>query len=286
VYAGSKAGLEQSYRDIADANRVPGRDQPEGDIVELVSKWLRSECQTPWIMILDNVDDRSMAEYVEKFIPPRGFVLVTSRHEDAAAYLVGDHKNIITVGSMGNEQALSLLRKKLRREIEWDGGTASDLVRALDYIPLAVSQAAAFINDKAPKYTISKYLDEIRREGEKGGFLEKAYRDLWRNSTDFDRGNSAVLTWHKSFRSIQAERPSAAALLSVLSFFDRQEIPEMLVHISGARSHRLTFYDWRPFTQIVCGIFVAVGGIFGTVSYLEIWYSFVISLLVILGMSM
>ncbi|KAF2464739.1 TPR-like protein [Lindgomyces ingoldianus] len=247
VYAGSRAGLEQSYRDIADANRIPGRDQLGGDILGLVRKWLRTECQTPWVMILDNVDDRSMAEYVDKFIPQNGFVLVTSRNEDAAAYLVGDHTNIITVGPMRNENALALLRKKLRREVEWDDGKASDLVRALDHIPLAVSQAAAFLNDKASKYSLSRYLDEIRIEGEKGGFLEKAYRDLWRDLTDFEQANSVVLTWHKSFRSIQAERPTAAALLSVLSFFDRQEIPEILVYISGARSHG--FYHIRNISR-------------------------------------
>jgi hypothetical protein len=284
VYAGSKAGLEQSYRDIADANRVPGRDQSEGDILELVRKWLRTECQTPWVMILDNVDDRSMAEYVDKFIPQSGFVLITSRSEDTASYLVGDHTNILTVGSMENEKALSLLRKKLRREIEWDDGKASDLVRALDCIPLAVSQAAAFLNDKAPKYSLSRYLDEIRREGERGGFLEKAYRDLWRDSTDFERANSVVLTWHKSINSIQAQRPTAAALLSVLSFFDRQEIPEILVHISGARSYQLTFYGWWPSNRTIYGILIAVGGIIATINYLGIQRSILMLLSLILGM--
>jgi hypothetical protein len=57
----------------------------------------------------------------------------------------------------------------------------------------------------------------------------------------------------------------------------------MLVHISGARSHRLTFYDWQLFGQIICGIIVAVGGFFGTVSYLGIWHSLVLSLSATLG---
>jgi hypothetical protein len=69
-------------------------------------------------MILDNVDNQSMAEYVDKFIPQSGFVLITSQSEDAAAYLVGNHTNILAVGSIENKKALSLLRKKLRREIK------------------------------------------------------------------------------------------------------------------------------------------------------------------------
>ena len=234
-------------------------------------------------MILDNVDDRSMAEDIDKFIPQNGFVLITSRSEDAAAYLVGDYKNIITVHPMRNESALSLLRKKLRQEIEWDDGKASELVRALDYIPLAVSQAAAFLNDKAPKYTISRYLDEIRGEGEKGGFLEKAYRDLWRDTEDFEKANSVVLTWHKSFRSIEVERPTAVSLLSMLSFFDRQEIPEILVRISGTRSRLLTYGLW-PSRRRIYGTLIAIGGIIVTINFLGILQSFLLSLLAILGM--
>ncbi|KAF2679379.1 HET-domain-containing protein [Lentithecium fluviatile CBS 122367] len=283
VYAGTKTGVEQDYRKIADDNRIPGRDQPEVDILGLVKKWLRNECQKPWTMILDNVDDRSMAEYVDNFIPQNGFVLVTSRSEDAAAYLVGGHTNIIPVGPMGKEQALDLLHKRLRREVEWDDGKASDLVKALEYIPLAISQAASFLNHKVPKYTLSLYLYEIGKEGEKGGYLEQAYPDRWRVRTSFEHANSVVLTWHKSFRCIQAERPTAAALLSVMSFFDRQEIPEHLVYISGARSYQFTFHRWLLSNQDIYALLMAIAGPILVLSYLGIRLSVVISLLAALG---
>ncbi|KAH8753343.1 hypothetical protein F5883DRAFT_690792, partial [Diaporthe sp. PMI_573] len=46
---------------------------------------------------------------------------------------------------------------------------------------------------------------------------------------DRSASNSVIVTWQISFESIRSERPSAADLLSLMSFFDRQGIPDWLV---------------------------------------------------------
>lgn len=46
---------------------------------------------------------------------------------------------------------------------------------------------------------------------------------------DRDAKNSIIITWQISFDHIQQERPSAANLLSLMSFFDQQGIPESLL---------------------------------------------------------
>jgi hypothetical protein len=46
---------------------------------------------------------------------------------------------------------------------------------------------------------------------------------------DRDAKNSIIITWQISFDYILQERPSAADLLSLMSFFDRQGIPEGLL---------------------------------------------------------
>lgn len=52
---------------------------------------------------------------------------------------------------------------------------------------------------------------------------------------DWEAKNSILLTWQISFDHIQGTRPSAAGLLSLMSFFDRQGIPESILR--GQRSH-------------------------------------------------
>jgi hypothetical protein len=41
--------------------------------------------------------------------------------------------------------------------------------------------------------------------------------------------NSVLAMWHISFEHIRSKRPSAACLLSFMSFFNRQGIPEFMI---------------------------------------------------------
>lgn len=126
---------------------------------------------------------------------------------------------------MDKGNALALLARKVGSQPEIDHG--ADLLEALEYMPLATSQAGAYIQQRAPRTSISKYLEEFRRsEGRKFSLLNQDEQSLRR---DRDASSSVITTWQISFDSIRSERPSAADLLSLMSFFDRQGIPEWLV---------------------------------------------------------
>lgn len=57
-----------------------------------------------------------------------------------------------------------------------------DLVNALEYMPLAISQAGAYIQQRALQTSISKYLKEFRRsERRKLSFLNRDEHSLRRN---------------------------------------------------------------------------------------------------------
>jgi tetratricopeptide (TPR) repeat protein len=75
--------------------------------------------------------------------------------------------------------------------------------------------------------TISKYLDEFRRNDEKReNLLNWDAGDLRRDEA---ASNSVVTTWQISFERIREERPSATDLLSLMSFFNPQGIPESIL---------------------------------------------------------
>ena len=156
---------------------------------------------------------------------PSGSVLITSRSREAAFELIGEDDKILKVEPMSERYALALCRKKLKGEDNED--EVLELLRNLEYMPLAISQAAAYIRQQAPRVTISKYLKDFRRsEKDRASLLNNAVRDPRR---DGKASNSVLATWQISFEYIQTDQSSATRLLSLMSFFDRQGIPEKLI---------------------------------------------------------
>lgn len=131
VYAETRARVEESFRAIADAVKIPGRNQPEADILQLVYQWLQNERNDQWLMVLnsaDNVDvfystdegaeqttDKAKKRALWTYLPQstNGSILVTTRDKSLAFQLTGSYKNIIEVGPMDPDHALALLKKKL-----------------------------------------------------------------------------------------------------------------------------------------------------------------------------
>jgi tetratricopeptide (TPR) repeat protein len=223
----------------------------------LVYSWLSDEVNNRWLMIIDNADDvevftcRSAGgrgnqdNFASKAAPTlldsipqssNGSILITSRSRDAAFRLTGDYADIIKVRPMDQGDALTLLQNQLKCSFERDDTEREHeaaLVQALDCIPLAISQAAVYISQRAPRATVSRYLQDLREGGQGRAKLLQIVDpgDIRRDGT---ASNSIIATWQISFEHIRRERPSATRLLSLMSLFNRQGIPESLL---GGRYH-------------------------------------------------
>ena len=109
-----------------------------------------------------------------------GSVLIISRSREAAFELVDKNENILKVEPISEGYALALFRKKLEGEDHED--EVLELLRNLDYMPLAISQAAAYIRQRAPRVTVSKYLkDFYRSEKDRASLLNNIVRDRRRD---------------------------------------------------------------------------------------------------------
>jgi hypothetical protein len=75
--------------------------------------------------------------------------------------------------------------------------------------------------------SVGRYLSELEEAEKRVQLLHKAATDLRRDEEA--RLNSVLATWQISFEHIRDKRPSAAELLSFMSFFNRQGIPEFMV---------------------------------------------------------
>ena len=216
------------------------------NIFQLLRDWLRDKRKERWVLILDNVDDASFLleppaidmkaqetgqdnhsrlsryEYLPSF--EHGSVLITTRSREAAKKLVDD-SDVIDIHPMHEEHAVALLEKKLGQQA--NSGDLQELAGALELMPLAVTLAAAYIKQRTPRFSVRQYLDEFWMSDESNFCLLDDNAGYLRR--DREASNSIILTWQISFEHIHRTRRSAADLLSLMSFFDRQSIPESLL---------------------------------------------------------
>ncbi|KAL9578730.1 MAG: hypothetical protein Q9203_006987, partial [Teloschistes exilis] len=247
IHAATRARFEEGYRRIVQATKMDGWDNPKADILSLVRSWLCDKSNGRWVMVVDNADDLAVffpllsrakavevgnpgqaAEPLSDFLPqsPNGSILITSRSRDVARRLTGRGDCLVEVKPMDKGEALALLQKKL--SFNASEHNAIELLEALDQMPLAITQAAAYIEHRAPRMTISRYIDEVRRKDHDRALL--LMKDMGDDRRDGRASNSIIATWQISFAHIRKAMPTAARLLSLMSLFDRQGIPESLLH--------------------------------------------------------
>ncbi|OKP15122.1 Kinesin light chain 1 [Penicillium subrubescens] len=240
--------FEQSCREIADRVKIPGRRDRNANIFELLKDWLHDKKKGEWLLILDNLDDdtflqqppparqsrpedasrgiseRTIWEYFPQSLP--GSILVTSRSTDAISSIVED-EDIVIVEPMGETHAAALFSKKLAGKLQFHAREASQLVTALDFMPLAIIQAATYIKQRAPRVSVPRYLEYLQESDDnkiillshKGGHLRR----------DREARNAIFLTWQITFDHLRQVRRTAADLLALMSFFDRQGIPDIVL---------------------------------------------------------
>ncbi|KAK7937545.1 tpr domain protein [Apiospora aurea] len=254
IHASSAARYEQSFRDIADHLKLPGRRSPQTNIFQLLYVWLRGEKSGKWVLILDNVDEAGFllhnpasngdgqqhrsdgrSQPLVSYLPTcqHGSILITTRSRDVASKLA-ESRNTITVDPMNQAEAITLAKEKLGKpDRQGDIEAIESLVYTLEYMPLAIVQATAYISQRAPRCSVRQYLEKFTQSDRKrASLLDYEAGQLRR---DGEAKNSIIITRQISFDHIRQTRPSAANLLSLMSFCDRQGIPESLLRASDEK---------------------------------------------------
>ncbi|KAL9025524.1 MAG: hypothetical protein Q9196_005670 [Gyalolechia fulgens] len=242
VYGGNIARFYQGYKRIAQSLEIPGWDDPEESILELVCSWL-SETASTYLLIIDNADNiehwwpgkyksggslDDPSKDLSKYLPngsSNSNVLITTRDNRVASRLAKGSKPIVLQPISKGEAKLLFLSK-----LE-DGGSDLDmteihrLLEELDHLPLAVSQAAAFLQENG--ISIEDYTSALQGE-EAEEFL---YEELNDPRRDEESVNSVFRTLKLSFDQIKQQKPRAADPLSLMAMLDRQSISKSLLKI-------------------------------------------------------
>lgn len=238
VHASTAERFRQSYAWIAQECHVPGSEDPKADVVPLVKKWLASKDRGRWLMVIDNADDMQLAsgpEGVGQHIPEctHGSILVTTRNKKVGSWLTRGRRPI-EVKKMDDSESRALLEKKL----EEDGanpGNLSELSARLEHLPLALVQAAAFIQSKS--VSISRYLELLGKSDQ--NLVDLLSQDFETVGRDSATPRAVAETWILSFDQIQRQNGFAGELLSLMSILDRHAIPlEFLSSYSQQQSEQ------------------------------------------------
>jgi hypothetical protein len=249
VYAANETRFIQGYRDIAHKLRLPGCEDPKADTGRLVRNWLNETEDVPWLMVLDNADQAAnflpmehetvaetsaISTYIAGYLPTKfdcsQFLLITTRSRDIGEYL-SHGKPCVDVGPFSGQETAGLLQLKIRVMDQFNTPEVEKLVDTLGRIPLAITQAAAFINRN--KMSIQKYVEELAMD--KQNFLDYLSNDLQDPRREPGYPNSIFRTWILSFNQIRTFSPRAAEILSLMAILDGQKISEDLVRKNDER---------------------------------------------------
>jgi tetratricopeptide (TPR) repeat protein len=233
--------VKELYIEHPDLKEV---DLKRPDVKERVKEYLKSEIAGKWLLIFDNADDLGMwlptssdsAPGVEAFLPQseHGRILFTSRNRKLAIDLTVS--NIIPIPDVDENVALQILEKSLvQHNLTKNHDTTVTLLEKLCFLPLAITQALAYINKNG--VSLSAYLDLLEdQESEVVDLLSEDFQDTGRYK---DIKNPVIATWLTSFKQIQKQDQLAADYLSFMCCLNPRNIPSSLLPMPTTRKHQV-----------------------------------------------
>ncbi|EXU98176.1 tetratricopeptide repeat and NB-ARC domain protein [Metarhizium robertsii] len=223
--------VERAYREIAKKLRLQKSSDNE-DIKDLVYQYLSLCKADKWLFILDNADDQELMfgsahkPGLEEYLPKNenGIILLTTRSRQVAVEFA--RADVIDIEQMNQEEAANLFKKSLvQDQLPLDEALVTELLTYLTFLPLAITQAAAYLNvTMAP---IQTYLGLLRgAEKDVTRLLGREFKD----STRYRGSRNAVgTTWLVTFDQIEKSDQAAVRLLSFISCIEPKSIPRSML---------------------------------------------------------
>jgi hypothetical protein len=208
---------------------------------------VRSEIERrpKWVLILDNADDlrlfgvgqqadkdgKAIHEALFSYVPraSQGTVLWTSRDAHIGTTIVESCQGI-EVQSMAIDEATMLLTKTRGDILTQEEEGVFSLLEELQYLPLAISQAGAYM--QRTSITGQQYLHLLRQGQTRWEILKKTDKDRYRRP---EVPNSVLETWNISIQRVRTESEMSYQMLHIIAYVDHQNIPQKLLSETVAR---------------------------------------------------
>jgi transcriptional regulator with XRE-family HTH domain len=223
VRAASRESLTSDFAELATVLNLSEKEEADQfRLIAAVKRWL--ETNVPWLLIFDNADDLTL---VHDFLPrrPGGAVLLTTRSQ-----ITGPFIKKIELEQMSREEGVTFLLRHVAPSKDGDGEeslpkevsdselhAAEEIWKLMDGLPLALDQAAAYIEENQCSLVEYLTLYHVRRNvllQRRGSLRQWNYPD------------SVATTWLLSFRQIEQANPAVSDLLQLCAFLHPDAIPE------------------------------------------------------------
>jgi hypothetical protein len=196
-------------------------ESPEDRIsfaLQTIEGWNR-----PWLLILDNYDNPHGFKNLNEYMPQssQGSILITSRNTNLARLGA-----VLEVPAMSKKEALLLLYDRAGGADKFLGEEeqAMVVVELLDYLPLAIDQAGAYIRRRV-SFSLAKFIEEY----------DTRKANIWTKApTVWDYKMPVYTTWEMSFELIdedENDRTEKGQILTMLSFLDFRNISQEIFMI-------------------------------------------------------
>jgi tetratricopeptide (TPR) repeat protein len=244
VNAATRETIMSSFLELAETLKLPEKqEQDQSKVVAAMQRWFRAH--NHWFLIFDNADDLTLAE---AYLPAseNGHLLLTTRQQSPGTLAEG-----IDIDTMDKDEGTLLILRRakllapdapLAHAKPEDRTQAELIVAVMDGLPLALDQAAAYIEET--RCALTAFLQAY----------QDAQADLLRRRgrTSKEHPLPVATTWNLSFERVQQANPSAADLLDVCAFLAPDAIPEdMLIagaselgpHLAALKDHPLQWNE-------------------------------------------
>jgi tetratricopeptide (TPR) repeat protein len=234
VNGGSWAKFSRDYRDISTRVGLPVIDEKEDDTFLQLKEWLESEDSGDWVLVVDNADNPS--EFRDsRYIPQRlkGKLIVTTRSRRVANQLGCEP---VEVPKMDANEAEVLFQRLYTGIVPaTDTGLIRDLLEALEYLPLAIAGATAYMGETGTLPTEYLEIFNSTRTNQAGPLMArfKCMRRELQSEEEEGMTESVLATYYITFVQIQKLCPLSADLLRLFAFLDWQMVPERFLVESG-----------------------------------------------------
>jgi TIR domain len=183
-------------------------------MIEATLEWL--DHHEDWLLVFDNAEHPNQ---IRSLLPKagRGRTLITSRYPGW-----GEVAEVVRLGVWTPEEAIGYLS---RRASPPAGAAAAAIADMLGYLPLALAQAAAYVEETGSGF--DGYLALLKSR-------PTETLKLRGNSSDAEKAVATV--WDISFARVSESNASAVELLNLFAFLPPDRIPRALL---GQRAEKL-----------------------------------------------
>ncbi|KAI4155843.1 MAG: hypothetical protein LQ340_000717 [Diploschistes diacapsis] len=175
-----------------------------------------------WFKATDGGINLRLIDYLPK--SNVGALVFTTRNRKAATKLAGG--NVVALAELDELAAKDILRSALiDKQALIDENTTINLLERLTFLPLAIVQAAAYINEN--DLPLSEYISLLDSTEE--DMIEVLSEDFEDEGRYQDSKNPIEITWLISFERIRQQDQLAADYLSFMSCVDPRAIPQEML---------------------------------------------------------